>query len=248
MILSSPSRLNTRAADSVLIVSDTRGGSAGGLKRDASIDTISRNGERKQPPVTSGKHIPAQPVRDRIASVIVPRDVIHRRVEELGRELCECYQGRELTILAVLNGALVFLADLIRTLPLAMRLDVVSVTSYPGAAVRTDGSRFRLPPSTALEGKHILVLDDILDSGGTLGLLLETLTALTPASLRSCVLLRKRRVDLPDRIDADFVGFDIEDEFVVGYGLDHDHLYRNLPDICTLDAEALARGPEGEPQ
>ena len=179
-------------------------------------------------------------IRRDIARVVISRDRIARRVGELAEQIADCYGSRELTILAVLTGSLIFLADLVRSLPLVMRLDVTSVCSYPGDATRPSQPRLDLPPRADLAGKDVLILDDILDSGGTLRLLTDTLRRMSPASLRSCVLLRKNRPDLPDRLDVDFVGFDLDDEFVVGYGLDYNHLYRNLPDICLLSDRALS--------
>ncbi len=135
---------------------------------------------------------------------------------------------------------LMFVADLARALSLPVRLDVVSVSSYPDMATRSCGSVFRLAPQTDLGGRDVLVVDDILDSGGTLAMLLETLEPMCPASLASCVLVRKDRPDVPDRIAVDYVGFDVGDQFVVGYGMDHGERYRNLPDICVLADEDTA--------
>ncbi len=169
-----------------------------------------------------------------IARVVVSRRDIARRVAELAGEISARYADRDLTILAVLTGSVVFLADLMRELRLPVRLDMVSIRSYPGPATRSCGSTFRMAPETDLRGKHVLVIDDIFDSGGTLEMLLAAVEAMGPASLASCVLVRKDRPDLPDRMAVDFAGFDVGDEFVVGYGMDHDTLYRNLPDICVL--------------
>lgn len=174
-----------------------------------------------------------------VARVVVPRRDIRRRVQQLADAIARCYDGEELTILAVLTGSLIFLADLIRFLPLRMQMDVVSVSSYPGPAVRSQGPRLLLPPAEDLAARHVLILDDILDSGRTLAFLTRTISAMAPASVRSCVLLRKRRPDVPDRPEADFFGFDIDDEFVVGYGLDYNNFYRNLPDLCVLRDSAL---------
>lgn len=168
------------------------------------------------------------------ARVRLSRGRIALRVEQLAAQIADQYDGRELTVLAVLTGSLIFLADLIRCLPGRMRLDVVSICSYPGRAVTARKARYRLPIPRGLRGKHVLVLDDILDSGQTLGRLLKDAAAQRPASLRSCVLLRKMRRDLPERLQPEFVGFDVPDEFLVGYGLDYDNLYRNLPDVCAL--------------
>ena len=171
---------------------------------------------------------------DRIA---VSRRRIARRVRQLGSEIARIYPDGDLTILAVLTGSMIFLADLVRQLPLRMRMEVISVSSYPGTATRPGKIELRHPVSRTLADKHVLILDDILDSGQTLGRLAAEVQAVGPRSLRTCVLLRKTRPDLPGRQDADFVGFDVEDVFLVGYGLDHDNLYRNLPDICLMTAD-----------
>ena len=190
----------------------------------------------------SGHAASVESVWPDIARVVVSRQDIARRVTELAREISTCYADRELTVLAVLTGSVVFLADLMRELRLPLRLDVVSIRSYPGAATRSCGSMFRMAPETNVRDKHVLVIDDIFDSGGTLAMLMASLAEAGPASLASCVLIRKDRPDLPDRMGVDFAGFDVHDEFVVGYGMDHDDLYRNLPDICVLPPH-LAEDP-----
>jgi len=171
---------------------------------------------------------------DEVARVVVPRDRIAERVRELAAEIASCLQGEELTILAVMTGSLIFLADLVRELPGRMRIDLVSISSYPGRTTDSKGPEFISPVRVELKGKHVLVLDDILDTGRTLEVLLSRVEKMEPASLRSCVLLVKRRPDLTGRVRPDFVGFEVEPEFLVGYGLDFDNLYRNLPDVCVL--------------
>lgn len=172
----------------------------------------------------------------------MPADEIANRIARLAGQIDRTYRDGELTILAVMTGSLVFLADLVRRLRLMVRVEVASVRSYPDGATRSGGPKFRLPPAEGLAGRDVLVLDDILDSGATLRLLLDTVAAMKPASLRSCVLLRKSRPDLARRIRADFACFDIDDEFVVGYGLDFNNLYRNLPDICVLKRDVVRGG------
>jgi len=191
----------------------------------------------------TGRSAANPPARD-IARVVVMREQISARVSRLAAEVARRYEGRELTILAVLTGSLIFLADLIRELPLVMRIDLVSVSSYPGAATASRGPELRGGFPSELAGKSVLIVDDILDSGRTLADLVRRVRAAGAADVRSCVLLRKHRPDLPDRPAPDFFGFDIADEFVVGYGLDYNHLYRNLPEICVLADHALAAGRE----
>lgn len=169
-----------------------------------------------------------------IARVLLSREQIADRVRELSREIAQRHEGGELTIVAVLTGSLVFLADLIRELSLPVRVSLVTIRSYPGTATRSQGPRLVFPPEEDFAGRNVLLLDDILDGGETLELLANTVETMAPASLASCVLLYKDRPDRPDRVRPEFVGFDVPDEFVVGYGLDFGDRYRNLPDICVL--------------
>jgi len=176
-------------------------------------------------------------VFDEVADVLISRERIAARVAELGRAISADLEALgddgEVVLLPVLTGSIIFVADLMRELPLKLRLDVVTVSSYPGDATTSHGAQLvgRLPES--LEGRHVLIVDDILDSGGTLRFLREALAQRRPRSLKFCVLLRKQR-EAAVSCPCDYVGFDIPDEFVVGYGLDYDHYYRNLPDIVTL--------------
>ncbi|HHH75699.1 MAG TPA: hypoxanthine phosphoribosyltransferase [Phycisphaerae bacterium] len=170
-----------------------------------------------------------------ISRILVSAGEIEARVLDIARQLTDEYGQRELTIVPVLTGSLIFLADLVRQLPIKMRIDVMSVTSYPGKSTRSQGPVISFVPSVDFSGRDVLILDDILDSGQTLKAIIDYVAGQSPASIRSCVLLEKARPDVPDRLRADYVGFSLPDEFVVGYGLDYNHLYRNLPDICVLD-------------
>lgn len=169
---------------------------------------------------------------------MIPRDRIAERVEGLAEQIDACYGEGGFIILAALTGSIVFLSDLIRRLAGPLEIAVTAVRSYPGDATRSQGPETILPTEIDLAGRHVLILDDILDSGQTLAVLKETVEGQRPASCRACVLLRKDRPDVVDRPDADFVGFDVPDQFVIGYGLDHGGLYRNLPDVCVFDAPA----------
>lgn len=180
-----------------------------------------------------------------IARVVVPRDEIARRIDELTAQITSCYRGREVTFLAVLTGSLIFLADLIRRLPLKIRVEVVSASSYRGEAIEPEDLQLRIPPGSNLEGRNVLVVDDILDTGRTLEMILDRTRSCGPASLRTCVLLSKVRDESYRRITPDFCGFTVDPEFVVGYGLDYNDLYRDLPDICVLRGEAFSRTGTG---
>lgn len=179
--------------------------------------------------------------------ILVSRDQIAKRVCELGvaiaRDLDSALASRDarVVLIPVMTGALVFAADLIRQLPLKLRLGLVAVSSYPGASMTSKGARLESELPHDLAGAHVLVIDDILDSGQTLAMVREIIEAQNPASLRVCVLLKKPKTARKREVEAEYVGFEIPDEFVVGYGLDFDGLYRNLPDIGTLRTEvALA--------
>lgn len=178
---------------------------------------------------------------DDIDRVLVDRHALDIRVSELAGEIARCYHKQELTIVGVLTGSLVFLADLIRRLPLRVKLSVISISSYPGRATTSRGPSITGLPPESLAGKHVLIVDDILDSGKTLLALKTQLAAHHPASLRTCVILRKQIPDFTPCTQADFAGFDVPNEFVVGYGLDYDNLYRNLPDICVLKPHCYDR-------
>ena len=174
--------------------------------------------------------------------VVIPRDKIASRVDELAAELTACYGTGELTIVGVMTGVFIFLADLMRNLAMPIRLDIVSMCSYPGKSTNSHGPRLTLPPTANLTGRDVLIVDDILDSGRTMKFLMDLFSAAGPKSLRTCVLLRKNLGQPVERPDADFIGFDIPDEFVVGYGLDYDDLYRGLPDLCVLDPSSVREG------
>ncbi|MBI5723114.1 MAG: hypoxanthine phosphoribosyltransferase [Planctomycetes bacterium] len=167
--------------------------------------------------------------------VLVGRKRIAGCVSRLADEIRKTYAGQEeLTILAVLTGSMIFLSDLIRRLPMRLRLELVWMTSFYGRRSQQGPPKFKMEIPPGLGGRHVLVVDDILDSGQTLSLIMMGAASQRPASLRSCVFLAKKRPDLPDRVKPDFLGIEIEDEFVFGYGLDYDNLYRNLPDVMVM--------------
>jgi len=176
-------------------------------------------------------------MEDDIDRVLVTRDQIARRIEELARQITADHttaEGEtEITLVPILTGAIVLAADLMRHMPVRMKIGLMTVSSYPGKSLRTQGSNVLGSQLGDIRGRHILLLDDILDSGGTLRLVVPMLRELNPASVKTCVLLRKDR-EIARKTHVDYVGFEIPDEFVVGYGLDFGDYYRNLPDIVTL--------------
>jgi len=167
-----------------------------------------------------------------IGPVLVAREAIARRVSELGRDISAAYAGRELTIVAVLTGSLIFLADLIRQMPNRMRICLVSASSYPDKSVEPIGLPQLGPTRDLPAGGDVLIVDDVLDTGNTLEALVRHCLR-SGGIVRTCVLLNKKR-KMSRPIQPDFIGFEIGEEFVVGYGLDFDNLYRNLPDIRAL--------------
>ncbi len=179
---------------------------------------------------------------DDLETILVGEDAIKLRLEQLGKEISEAYEDKELAVIAIINGAIIFVADLIRQLDVSMQLDCVRVSSY-----RDETSPQQTPQiidriRLDLKGLDVLLLDDILDTGRTLSKVSEIVRAMGPASLKTCVLLDKKARRTVD-FEADFVGFEITDEFVVGYGLDFAERYRQLPCIGVLKTE-LQNPPE----
>ena len=176
-----------------------------------------------------------------LSRVLYDEAAILRRLDDLAAEISHDYADcGELTVVAVLNGSFMFLADLLRRVPLPLHVECLSVSSYAGER-STGVVTFDQLTMPDIAGRHVLVLDDILDSGHTLHAVRARLLAEGPASVRLCVLLRKRRAR-EQAVEADYTGFDIADEFVVGYGLDFMERYRNLPCIGVLSEEVIRRG------
>jgi hypoxanthine phosphoribosyltransferase len=170
---------------------------------------------------------------DAIGEVLVPADDLARRVRELGAEVSRDYEGRDLVLVGVLKGAVFFLADLMRHLEVPCEVDFMAISSY-GSATRSSGVvRILKDLDAVIEGRDVLIVEDIIDSGLTLQYLLRNLAARRPRSLEVCALLVK-----PSRAEVDlgarYVGFEIPERFAIGYGLDHDERYRNLPYVAAL--------------
>ena len=171
-----------------------------------------------------------------IREVLFSEDVISETVKKLGAKISEDYQGKNLLMLSVLKGSVVFMADLMRAVKIPCRVDFMAVSSY-GSGAKTSGVvKITKDLDIPLQGYDVLVVEDILDSGVTLSYLLELLQSRSPKSIKLCTLF-----DKPDRrmaqIQADYVGLVVPDEFVVGYGLDYDEKYRNLPFVGILKPE-----------
>ena len=177
-------------------------------------------------------------MRGDLEKVLFDEPAIHRRLDDMAAQISNDYRDRELTVIAVLHGSLMFVADLLRRIPLPLKLDCLSVASYHGKAQSSGEVVFKQITLPDIEGRDILVLDDILDSGFTLAAVRETLETARPHSIRICVLLSKKKQRARE-VEADYVGFEIEDKFVVGYGLDFRERYRNLPYIGVLRRKLL---------
>jgi hypoxanthine phosphoribosyltransferase len=166
--------------------------------------------------------------------VLIPRERIEARVEELGRTISADYRGKTVHLVCVLKGAYTFLADLARAIEVPVTIDFLAVSSY-GKGKSTSGEvQLTKDLDQSLEGKDVIVVEDIADTGLTLNYLLNLLRSRRPASLKVCALLSKPSRRMID-VSVDYVGFEIPDRFVVGYGLDHDQLYRNLKYVAALD-------------
>jgi hypoxanthine phosphoribosyltransferase len=169
--------------------------------------------------------------------ILIPSEDIAQRVRELAGEISQHYQGRPVTIIGVLTGCLIFLADLVRRLDLPLRIHLVQASSYRGAVTVAGQLALRLDTLPDLTGRDVLLVDDILDTGQTISKLVEELAGRGSASVRVAVLLRKEgRQQVA--FEPDHVGFVIPDAFVVGYGLDYNDEYRHLPHIAVLPAGA----------
>lgn len=175
-------------------------------------------------------------------TILFHETTILSRLDEVGRQLTRDYDGKELTVVLILHGGIFFAADLLRRINLPLRLASLSVESYHGGTETTGTVTFHQDALPDVRGRHVLVVDDILDSGLTLATIRRRIEGeCAPASTRLCVLLEKRR-PRPVEIHPDYVGFQIGDEFVVGYGLDYQGHYRNLPLIGTLKREFIVAG------
>ena len=174
-----------------------------------------------------------------VAEVLVDRDALSERIAELGEEISEDYAGRDLLLVGVLKGAVFFMADLMRHLTVPCEVDFMAISSYGAASDSSGVVRILKDLDIPIENRHVLVVEDIIDSGLTLSYLMRNLKARRPASLAVCALLTKperREIDVPVR----YVGFEIPNRFVVGYGLDFAERYRNLPYVGVLQEDIEA--------
>ena len=170
--------------------------------------------------------------RKEVQRILITDEQIARRVAAMSRQIQRDFAGRELVVVSLLTGTVMFLADLIRNLSLPLRLDFMGVSSY-GAGTESGELVFTKELRVSVRGRDVLLVDDILDTGKTMVRVLEKLRRLEPKRIKTCVLLNKaaRRIE---KVEADYVGFEIPDFFVIGYGLDYAESYRNLPFVGVL--------------
>ena len=179
-------------------------------------------------------------MKSEAGAMLVTSEEIQDKVRELGARITDDYQGEDLLLVGILRGAVVFLSDLMRHLELSCEIDFMDVSSYGTGTSSSGVVRILKDLEEDITDRHVLIVEDIIDTGLTLSYLMRSLFARKPSSLEICALLSKpsrRRVDL----DVKYLGFEVPDEFVVGYGLDYAGAYRNLPDICILKPEVFAK-------
>ena len=176
-----------------------------------------------------------------VSEILIDEDELQRRIAELGDEISADYRGRDLLLLGVLKGAVFFMSDLMRRLTIPCEIDFMAISSY-GASTDSSGVvRILKDLDINIEGRHVLVVEDIIDSGLTLSYLMRMLESREPESLEICALLTKperREID----VDVRYTGFEIPNRFVIGYGLDFAERYRNLPYVAVLDPDLIPEG------
>jgi hypoxanthine phosphoribosyltransferase len=171
---------------------------------------------------------------------LLSKEDLHDGVMRMADKIAACYQDRQLTIVGVLTGSVVLMADLIRLIDLPMRVGVLQASSYRGATTTRGELVINSELMLDISGRDVLLVDDIFDTGHTLAKTVEKMAEFEPISIRSAVLLRKHGRQEVEYLP-DYVGFDIPDEFVVGYGLDYEYMYRNLPYLAALEPEDIAK-------
>jgi hypoxanthine phosphoribosyltransferase len=181
-----------------------------------------------------------------LARILITREQLQDRITELGATISRDYAGKDLLLLCILKGGVLFLSDLVRAIHIPHAIDFMAISSYGGARTESSGVvRIIMDLNANIANRNVLIVEDIIDTGRTLTYITELLKTRNPTSVKICTLLNKpsrREVDVP----LDYIGFDIPNEFVVGYGLDYNEIYRNLPFIGVLKVELYARGQEQE--
>jgi len=176
-------------------------------------------------------------LEDDVGEVLITEEELQAKVAELGRAISTDYQGQDLLAVCILRGAVIFLSDLIRHITIPHEMDFMAVSSYGGTSTESSGVvRILMDLRTNIRGRDVLIVEDIVDTGLTLTYIIDNLKTRRPASLRTCALLNKQARRLVD-VSVDYIGFDIPDKFVVGYGLDYGEKYRNIPFVGVLKPE-----------
>jgi hypoxanthine phosphoribosyltransferase len=175
-------------------------------------------------------------MQNNIEQVLINEEALAKRVEALGFQITEEYKEKDLLVVGILKGSNIFMSDLVRKINLPLRMDFMVVSSYGNATESTGVVKILKDVEANIEGKHVLIVEDLIDTGLTLKYLKEMLYTRKPASIRICTLLEKpaRR---QEAVDVDFVGFEVPDEFIIGYGIDYAERYRNLPYVGILKRE-----------
>jgi hypoxanthine phosphoribosyltransferase len=185
--------------------------------------------------------VSAAELEQAVTEVLIDQDALQQRIQELGEEISTDYTGRDLLLIGVLKGAVFFMADLMRNLTIPCEIDFMAISSYGDSTDSSGVVRILKDLDINIEGRDVLIVEDIIDSGLTLSYLMRNLEARGPASLEICSLLTK-----PDRREADvpvrYIGFEIPNRFVIGYGLDFAERYRNLPYVGILDPDLIPAG------
>lgn len=173
------------------------------------------------------------PAMQDLNQILIGEEQLAQRVSQLGEEISQDYEGRDLILVSVLKGGVIFLADLMRRITIPHQIELVGASSYKGGTTPTTCIRITKDVDQSLAGREILLVEDIYDTGNTLHVVHDLLSLHRPASIEICALLQKKKPDL-HRLPVKYLGFEIDDAFVVGYGLDYKERYRNLPCIGVL--------------
>lgn len=185
---------------------------------------------------------PANNVIKGIKEVIISNEQMQKKVAEMGRKISKDFEGKDLVVIGVLMGSIVFMVDLMRSITIPMTIDFISVSSYGEGSSSTGEVTLKKDTDKGVEGKDVLIVEDIMDTGLTLQYIKNMFAARKAKSVSLCTALDKpSRRDKNIGIKADYIGFEIPDEFVVGYGLDYAEQYRNLPDVCILNPEVYEK-------
>ena len=169
--------------------------------------------------------------------VLISEEEVLKRIQAMGKQISEDYEGKELLLICILKGSVFFTCDLAKYITVPVKMDFMAVSSYGSGTESSGEVKIKKDLEESLVGKHVLVIEDIIDSGNTLSRLLKILKMRNPASIRLCTLLDKPDRRVVDDVEVDYTGFVIPDAFVVGYGLDYDQKYRNLPYVGVVTLE-----------